>query len=117
MWSPVPVGQESTLSPFNIKKKIIWLVTFLLLHYDLYLPLKYFLCVSWIYIFCKLEIRENPHGAAHPGKIWPSVEIQTTEANLQKDARCPHIALFFASSLFFFFFLNNFILVRSLNKF
>ena len=34
---------------------------FPLLHYGLYLPLKYFPCISWISAFCKLEVRENPH--------------------------------------------------------
>lgn len=34
--------------------------SFCIMTYSLYfLGLKYFSCISWIYIFCKLDVREN----------------------------------------------------------
>ena len=74
------VGQES---PF-----ILWLMTFPLLHYDLYLIFLrfkiFFLYFLDLYSLQTGHKRKCSNGAAHSGKMWPVVELQSAEENLQR---------------------------------
>ena len=49
-----------------------------------FLDIKYFSCIAWISIFCKLDIRENAQMNVGSGKVWPVVELQSAEESLQR---------------------------------